>query len=81
MPLAQASLPNRVGFTWELHVTNRKHFVPPHHANVAERVIDEANRIVAHRRVDVLLPQSPVLVEVLIRVDDAHGTASRLWSL
>ena len=37
-------------------------------------VVDEADRVVAVARVDVLLPEAAVLDEVLIGVDDGHGS-------
>ena len=48
----------------------------PNDADMPERVIDESDRIVAHRGIDVVCPQPAVLEEVLVRVDDAHIKAS-----
>ena len=79
--LAPAALANRVGLAGRLHVRDREHRIAPHHAHVAERVVDEADRVAAPRRVDVFLPQAAVLEQVLIGVDhQAHGGLPRRTS-
>ena len=61
-----------------LDVRDRERPALPGEPGVPGPVVDEAERVVTEVRVGVLLPESPVLHEVLVRVDDPvrHGVPS-----
>ena len=62
----------------QVHVGQLDPATAPRHPREAVLVIDELERVVALRRVDVLCPHPPWLVQVLIAVDDARHARKSL---
>ena len=65
------------GVAGNLHVGHVEALSPPREPRIAELVVDDGQGLVPESRVDVLRPQRPALVQVLVRVDDdRHSPAS-----
>lgn len=60
------------GVTGELHVGDVQAAVSPGEPRVAEFVIDDGEGIVSDAGVDVLRPQRPAFIQVLVGVDDGR---------
>ena len=61
----------------QVHVGELDALPAPHHPRVTALVVDQLERFIAVRGVDVVRPHAPRLVQVLIAVDDpSHGSQS-----